>query len=363
MVGVADDFLESPLRASGAEGHNGRQPMEERNMSSQFSRRNFLKTGVAAIGAVAAAGMLAKVDPALGSANNVQGVAHGEKAKVYFTRDLSAESLRKMYGLVKQPLAGKVAVKLHTGEPNGPNIVPVAWVKALLPDLPNATIVETNVFYASPRATTEGSRETLRINGWDFTEVDILDADGDVYLPVPGGKWFKEIAMGKNLVNYDSMLVLTHFKGHTMGGFGGSLKNIAIGCASGKVGKKQLHASNGAQWGHTGERFMENMAESGKAILNHFGPKMAYINVMRNMSVDCDCAGTSAAPVVTPDIGILASTDILAIDQASVDLVYALPEAQRHALVERIESRSGLRQLTAMKELGMGNNAYELITV
>ena len=169
--------------------------------------------------------------------------------------------------------------------------------------------------------------------------------------------------MGKNIMNYDSMLVLTHFKGHTMGGFGGSMKNIAIGCASGKVGKKQLHQKGGNMWGYSGERFMENMAESAKAVIDHFGPRIVYINVMRNMSVDCDCAGTSAAPVVTPDIGILASTDLLAIDQASVDLVYALPENQRHALVERIESRSGLRQLTYMKELGMGDAKYDLVSV
>ena len=160
-----------------------------------------------------------------------------------------------------------------------------------------------------------------------------MDADGEVNLPVPGGKWYREIAMGKNSLNYDSMLVLTHFKGHSMGGFGGSLKNIAIGCASGKTGKNQIHqiAADG-NW-PAGVQFMERMVEGGKAVTNHFGPSMTYINVLNKMSVSCDCEGVRAAPVTTPDIGIVASTDILAVDQASVDLVYALPEAQRHDLV------------------------------
>ncbi|MCC8190112.1 MAG: DUF362 domain-containing protein [Planctomycetes bacterium] len=321
-----------------------------------MNRRDFLRTA----GFTAAGALLGGRLPAFASAATGPAAA---PATVYFTRDLSAAGLQKLYGLVNGPLTGNIAVKVHTGEPHGPNIIPVPWVRELLATISGATVVETNVFYGGPRSTTEGHRETLRINGWDFGPVDILDADGDVNLPVPGGRWYREIAMGKNLVNYDSMLVLTHFKGHTMGGFGGSLKNIAIGCASGQVGKKQLHQSGDNMWGHTGERFMENMAESGKAILSHFGPRLTYINVMRNMSVDCDCAGTDAAPVTTPDIGILASTDLLAIDQAAVDLVYALPAAERRDLVERIESRAGLRQLSAMEELGMGSRQYELVPV
>lgn len=332
-------------------------------MKRTRSRRTFLKRGTTAVGALAALGALSKVAPALAASAASESSSAADKAKVYFTRELSAESLRKICALASQPLTGKVAVKLHTGEPHGPNIIPREWVKALMPDIPGGTIVETNVFYESQRHTTEGHRETLRINGWDFCEVDILDADGDVNLPVKRGTWFKEIAMGKNLVNYDSMLVLTHFKGHAMGGFGGSMKNIAIGCASGKVGKKQIHQDGDNMWGYTGERFMEHMAESAKAVSDHFGSRIIYINVMRNMSVDCDCAGTSAAPAVAPDIGILASNNLLAIDQASVDFVYALPEEKKHDLVERIESRRGLHQLTAMKELGMGSGSYQIINV
>ena len=316
-----------------------------------YSRRDFLKTGALALGACAAAHMTRAV-PAVAES----------KPQVFFTKDLSAEGLRSLYARVSHHLKGKVAVKLHTGEPDGPNILPRAWIQNLLPHVPQATIVECNVLYPSPRQTTAGHRETLATNGWNFCPVDIMDAEGDALLPVRGGKWLTDLAVGKNLVNYDSMLVLTHFKGHSMGGFGGSLKNISIGCASGKVGKEQLHRQGAELWSG-GPNFMERMVEGGKAITDHFGPRMVYINVLRNMSVDCDCAGTAAAPVVTPDVGILASTDILAIDQAAVDMVYALPEAQRRNLVERIESRSGLRQLEYMRELGMGHNVYELVTV
>jgi uncharacterized Fe-S center protein len=174
------------------------------------------------------------------------------------------------------------------------------------------------------------------------------------------------MSVGKHMLNYDSMVVLTHFKGHLMGGFGGSLKNIAIGCADGPIGKKLVHAApdneNPDNW-LKGEHFMENMVESAKATIDHFGQKIVYINVLRNMSVDCDCAGVEAAPVKARNLGILASTDILALDQASIDMVYKLPEAELHDLKERIESRQGLRQLSYMKELNMGNAAYDLVTV
>ena len=192
--------------------------------------------------------------------------------------------------------------------------------------------------------------------------MDILDAEGTALLPVPHGKWFKEMSVGKNLLNYDSFLALTHFKGHTMGGFGGSDKNIGIGCADGRIGKKWIHTYEGKdQWSISEEEFMERMTESTQATISYFAHKIAFINVMRNMSVSCDCEGVNAAPVVTPDVGIVASFDILAADQACVDMVYALPEESRHDLVERIETRHGLRQLSYMKEMGMGNDRYHLI--
>lgn len=330
-------------------------------MANPFSRRSFLQTSALALGALATTGLWPRIAPVWAASPDTQ-TPPGEKAQVFFTRDISAQGIRALYAKVNEGISGKVAVKVHTGEPEGPNIIPREWIKEFLPHVPNPTIVECNVLYPSPRQTTEGHRQTLATNGWNFCPVDIMDADGDTMLPIHGGKWLKELAVGKHLLSYDSMLVLTHFKGHTMGGFGGSLKNISIGCASGKVGKEQLHREGAEVWSG-GPNFMERMVEGGKAVADHFGPRIVYINVLRNMSVDCDCAGTGAAPVNTPDIGILASTDILAVDKASVDMVYALPDAQKHDLVERIESRSGLRQLEYMKIMGMGNDRYEIINV
>lgn len=290
----------------------------------------------------------------------------GEESKVYFTRDLSAEGLRRIFARVGGKLTGRVAVKLHTGEAHGPNIIPRPWVEALIKnELPDAHIVETNTYYEGDRYTTEQHRETLKVNGWTFCPVDIMDEDGTVLLPVKGGKWFDEMSMGKNILNYDSMLALTHFKGHSKGGFGGSNKNIAIGCADGRIGKKMIHTTPGSDdmWDISYEEFMERMTESGKAVADHFGDRIVFINVMRNMSVSCDCEGTAAEPVVTPNVGILASLDMLAVDQACVDLVYAMKPEENKALVERMESRHGLRQLTYMKELGMGNDRYKLIDI
>lgn len=290
----------------------------------------------------------------------------GNESIVYFTRDLSAEGLKKMYQLVKGNMEGKIGIKLHTGEKYGPNIIPRSWVEELIRDeLPDGVILETNTFYHGDRYTTSQHRETLEVNGWTFCPVDIMDEEGTVDLPVKGGKWFDHMTHGSHMTNYDSLFALTHFKGHTMGGFGGANKNIGIGCADGRIGKKMIHQQEGSDnmWSIDMEELMERMAESTKATIDFFGKNVTYVNVLRNMSVSCDCEGVSAAPVVTPNIGILASTDILAIDSASVDLVYALKPEDRKALVERIETRHGHRQLSYMKELGMGNDRYILIDV
>lgn len=289
----------------------------------------------------------------------------GDESTVFFTRDLSAEGLRKIAERVRGVLEGKVAIKLHTGEQHGPNILPRPWVRELIEnDFPDATIVETNTYYEGDRYTTEQHRETLKVNGWTFCPVDIMDAEGTAMLPVKGGKWFTEMSVGKDLLNYDSLFVLTHFKGHTMGGFGGSDKNIGIGCADGRIGKAMIHTTPGKdQWSIASEELMERMTESTKAVVDHFGEHICFVNVMRNMSVSCDCEGVSASPVVTPNVGIFASLDILSVDQACVDAVYAMREDERHALVERIETRHGLRQLSYMKELGMGNDRYRLIDI
>ncbi len=284
------------------------------------------------------------------------------KSVVYFTRDISPEGLIKIYDKISQNIDGKVAIKFHTGEPHGPNILPVPMVKALQEHIANSTLVETNTLYEGGRDTTQKHRQTLETNGWTFSKVDILDEEGTVMLPIKGGKHFTEMSMGSHILNYDSLVVLTHFKGHAMGGFGGSMKNIAIGIADGKIGKGMIHGKNEqTNWGTSGARFQENMAESAKATVDHFGNKIVFINVLRRMSVDCDCAGTSAAEPKARDIGILASTNIVAVDQASLDKVYALPENELHDLKERIESREGPRQLSYMKELGMGTGEYTLV--
>lgn len=288
----------------------------------------------------------------------------GEKSVVFFTRDLSEEGLKKIYDKVSHVLCGKIAVKLHTGEPEGPNIIPRPWVKELFASrLENATIIETNTYYKGGRYTTEDHRKTLETNGWTFCPVDITDSEGVTTLPVKGGKWFTEMHVGKSMTDYDSLLVLTHFKGHAMGGFGGSNKNIGIGCADGRIGKKEIHTHKGSlnMWSIAEEELMERISESTKATIDYFAPHVCYINTMRNMSVSCDCEGAGAEPVVTPDVGILASLDILAVDNACIDLIYSLPDGGGREMIKRVETRHGLRQLSYMKELCMGNDLYTLI--
>lgn len=305
--------------------------------------------------------------PVVGCRRVGAGDGEGSHAKVYFTKHIDAEHLIKLYQLINESIYGKVAIKLHTGEQHGPNILPRDMVQAFQAQVPNSNIVETNTLYQGDRYTTELHRKTLEVNGWTFCPVDIMDEEGTVKLPVRGGKHFTEVSMGGHIVNYDSMIVLTHFKGHAMGGFGGSMKNIAIGCADGREGKAQVH---GVDVDHQPEDWnawpgkemlMEHMAESAKATIDFFGKHIVFINVMRRMSVDCDCAGLAAAEPTIPDIGIAASTDILAVDQACVDMVYN--QESNHDLVERMESRHGLHQLTAMHELKMGNDKYELISI
>lgn len=287
----------------------------------------------------------------------------GNESVVYFTRDLSADGLIKAFRMVNEHIDGKVAVKIHSGEPQGPNIIPRSWVKRLLNEcIDDPTLVETNTYYQGPRYETADHLKTIKENGWDFAKVDIMDKDGVTMLPVTNGKWFKEMAVGKSLIEYDSMVVLTHYKGHAMGGFGGSNKNIGIGCADGRIGKGMIHAGDsGKSWGVVEDELMERISESAKATVDYFGDKITYVNIMRNMSVDCDCAGVGAAPVVTPNVGILSSRDICAIDTACTDIVFAMKESQNKDLVERIMSRHGLRQLSYMQELGMGNSRYKII--
>ncbi|MDR7868895.1 MAG: DUF362 domain-containing protein [Sporomusaceae bacterium] len=359
----------------------------EGKKTGDFTRRDFLKAagGTMALAAIPSFLQLSAHAQASGQPQVTWDGSHAvsphdpNKPVVYFTRDLSAEGVQKIYEKINKGVTGRVGIKLHTGEPHGPNLLPIEYIKNLQSKIPGSAIVECNVLYKGPRRETATHRETIKTNGFDFCPVDILDADGDVMLPVVGLKEFldqymdnfqgpypfergvhlHEVAIGKNVLKYDSLLVYTHFKGHTMGGFGGSLKNIGIGMASGKVGKRMIH---GEGW-LGGNGFHERMVESGKAITEHFKGHIAYINVLKNISVDCDCAGASAAKPTCDDIGIIGSTDILAADQACIDLIYQLPASERRDIVERIESRSGLHQLEYMEALGMGSREYNLIEI
>lgn len=357
---------------------------------SEISRRDFLKTGAMAIGTLAIGGIASAAQapqvaqnspkPATPSDKTVDLPEKGARkmARVYLTRDLSAAGVLKIYSKINSAIQGKTAIKFHSGEPEGPNLLPVEYLKSLQKNIPNSALVECNVLYASPRRKTASHRKALKINGFDFCPVDIMDAEGDATLPVNGlqafldkwqgvdpdkrpytpGKHLTELAVGQHLLDYNSLVVYTHFKGHAMGGFGGSLKNISIGCASGRVGKRQIH---GEGW-PTGKLFLERMVEGGKAVVDRFHGRMACINVLQNISVDCDC-DKNGAPPTCRDIGILGSTDILAIDKAAISLIYALPAKERRDIVERIESREGLHQLEYMKALGMGQDDYELIEI
>ena len=326
-------------------------------MENKIERRSVLKASALVLGGVA-----------VGELGSVRALtaSHTQATEVFFTPDLSDDALLKIYSKVRERVSGKVAIKIHTGEPHGPNILPREMVMALQKSIPNSCLVETNTLYKGKRYTTADHRETIKINGWNFCPVDIMDEDGAVMIPVAGGNHFKAMSVGKHMLNYDSMVVLTHFKGHAMGGYGGSMKNIAIGCTDGQIGKKMVHAAPDNEdyesW-LKGAPFMENMVEAAKATIDHFGKRIVYINVLRNMSVDCDCAGVSAAPPKARNLGIFASTDLLAVDQASIDMVYKLPEAELHDLKERIESRQGLHQLEYMKQLKMGNDQYKLVTI
>ena len=327
----------------------------------KLTRRNFIKfAGIAGLVGLTG-GLAACGDNSAGTTSVAEAdkLPPDDKAKVYFTENIDAEHLIAIYKKINSEISGKVGIKVHTGEKNGPNILSRDLVQAFQAQIPDSAIIETNTLYGGSRSTTERHRKTIEINGWTFCPVDILDEEGDVTFPVKKGFHLSEVAMGSHLTNYDSLIVLTHFKGHAMGGFGGSLKNIAIGCASGKTGKEQIH---GKDW-VTGDVLMERMADSGKAICDHFGKKIVFINVLNRLSVDCDCAGTGAAAPVLPDLGILASTDILAVDKAAVDMIYNFPDDRKDPLIERIESRGGLRQLSAMAEHQMGTQNYELISI
>ena len=286
------------------------------------------------------------------------------RPNVYFSKTITPESVVALYRAVGKELTGKVAVKLHSGEPGNQNFLgPDFWQPMI--EAVHGTVVECNTAYPGERNTTEAHRRTMIKHGWStHFDVDILDAEGpDLELPIPNGKSIQKDLVGKDIANYDSMLVLSHFKGHPMGGFGGALKQLSIGCAS-SAGKAYIHgAGNPAEmWTTEQNKFLDAMADAASAVVDYFKGNMVFINVMKNMSVDCDCCAVAEDPCIA-DIGILASPDPVAVDQACLDLVYASDDPGRDHLIERIESRNGKRTVDSAAALGVGSKDYELIAL
>ena len=292
-----------------------------------------------------------------------------DKAKVYFTKEITPESVIKMYEKLGKELPGKVAVKLHSGEQGNQNYIRPEFVKAIVERV-NGTVVECNAAYEGARNSTEKHKKLIENHGWTkYFDVDIMDADGDdMVLDIPNGKVLKQNFVGKNMKNYDSMLVLSHFKGHPMGGYGGALKQLSIGCASSE-GKSWIHSAGHTKdqtvvWGNLPEQnlFLESMADAASSVVNYFRDNILFINVMCNLSVDCDCCAVAEDPCMK-DIGILASTDPIAIDQACIDLVYNSKDPGRDHFVERVERQNGTHTIDAAADLGFGTKEYELINV
>ena len=286
------------------------------------------------------------------------------KSKVYFTRIITPEKVLEMYEVLGKELIGKIAVKLHSGEEGNQTFLKPDFWRPIIDKL-NGTVVECNTAYEGSRNTTEKHLKTIEKHGWSkYFDVDLMDAEGpDMILDIPEGKVIQKNYVGKDMKNYDGMIVLSHFKGHPMGGYGGALKQLSIGCAS-SYGKAYIHGAGEPEkiWTAEHDLFLESMADAAKSVHEYFKGNIVYINVMKNMSVDCDCCAVAEDPCMD-DIGILISTDPIAIDQACIDLVYASNDKGRDHLIERIESRHGIHTIEAASALGYGSREYELIEI
>ena len=291
-----------------------------------------------------------------------------EKAKVYFTNVITPTSVVEMYKVLDKELKGKVAVKVHSGEKGNQNYLHPEFLKDIIQYV-NGTVVECNTAYPGQRDTTVKHQKLMEEHGWSkYFEVDIMDSEGpDLILDIPNGRKIKKNYLGKNIENYDSMLVISHFKGHPMGGYGGALKQLSIGCAS-SVGKRYIHCvgkENGTyedMFKVNQDEFLESMADAASSVVKYFKENIGYINIMCNMSVDCDCCATAKDPCMK-DIGILSSTDPVALDQACIDMVYNSTDIGKEHLIERIESRNGIHTIKVANELGIGSQEYELINI
>ena len=285
-------------------------------------------------------------------------------AKVYFSRDITPKKVLELYQMPGKTLPGRVAVKLHSGEKGNQNFLGPDFWRPVIEHV-NGTVGECNTAYVGERNTTPKHKKLLEEHGWNrYFTVDLLDAEGpDLRLEYPKGKVIRENFVGKDIVNYDSMLVLSHFKGHPMGGYGGALKQLSIGVAS-SYGKAYIHGAGVPEdiWTADHDSFLEAMADAAGSVVDYFGDNLIYVNVMKNMSVDCDCCAVAEDPCIA-DIGILVSTDPVAIDQACIDLVYRCSDKGKAHLIERIESRNGVHTIEAAAALGYGSREYELIEV
>lgn len=286
------------------------------------------------------------------------------KSKVLFTRTISPEMVLTMYEELGKELSGHIAIKLHSGEEGNQNFLTPEFWAPIIRHL-DGTVVECNTAYEESRNTTEKHLKTIEKHGWSrYFNVDLLDAEGpDLVLDIPDGKVIQKNYVGKDIANYNGMLVLSHFKGHPMGGYGGALKQLSIGCAS-SYGKAYIHGAGVPEdiWTANHDLFLESMADAASSVHNYFKDNIVYINVMKNMSVDCDCCAVAEDPCMK-DIGILISTDPIAIDQACLDLVYASDDPGKEHLIERIESRNGVHTIEAAEALGYGSRDYELIEI
>ncbi len=284
-------------------------------------------------------------------------------SKVYFSPVITPQTVLKLYQLLQTELPGNIAIKVHSGEPGNQNFLRPDFWKPVI-DWVGGTIVECNTAYEGGRDTAARHMQTFKAHGWDCFPIDLLDAEGpDLALDIPAGKRIQKNYVGKDIAAYDSALILSHFKGHPMGGYGGAIKQLSIGFAS-SYGKKYIHGVGDAEnfWEADRDQFLEAMADAASSVIGHFKGQLAYINVMKNMSVDCDCCAVAEDPCIA-DIGILASLDPVAIDQACVDLVYSCSDPNKDHLIQRIESRNGIHTIEAAAALGLGNREYELITV
>ena len=285
-------------------------------------------------------------------------------AKVYFSREITPEMVLELYSLTGKELCGRVAVKVHSGEKGNQNFLKPDFWKPMI-DHVGGTVVECNTAYEGARNTTEKHLELIKYHGWtDLFPFDLLDAEGpDLELDIPNGKVIKKNYIGKNAANYDSMLVLSHFKGHPMGGYGGAIKQLSIGVAS-SFGKAYIHGAGVPEniWTADHDSFLESMADAAGSVIDFYKGNVVYINVMKNLSVDCDCCAKAEDPCMK-DIGILASVDPIAIDQACIDLVYASKDRGRDHFIKRIETRNGIHTIEAAAELGYGSREYELVEI